>query len=70
MPMPPNSTGENSLWWNNWHLAHGEGTTLEVAFQGYLTQQGLQSFALTKVQLDSAYSAFVAWWSPNPLPNV
>jgi len=68
MPLPPNSTGENSRWWSDWHLSHAAGGTLEQAFLGRLLTRGLEPFARSKAQLDADWSEFQTWWGM-PLPQ-
>jgi hypothetical protein len=58
MAMPPNSTGENSLWWSQFHFQHGQGSEAERAFLGYLSTRNWHPFVLSAEQLDAAWSAF------------
>jgi len=60
----------NSLWWNNFRLAHKSPTgTLESAFTGYLVTQNIPALSVESTVLDSAYTAFLTWWGAMPLPQ-
>ena len=61
--MPTAQSPENQRWWSDWHMAHGQGSTLEVAFTGYLYTQGIAALEATPEALSAAWSQFQGWWN-------
>jgi hypothetical protein len=69
MPLPPNPTAENSLWWSNFFRQYGRDSAHEAAFLGYLSTRGWHAHGLSAAELDQAWINFTAFVETSAQPQ-